>query len=197
MTDAPRILIIAQKDLNPTQRAEIVELCSRAYSEDFSSVVQLPDDQPIHSLAYLNGNLVSHALWFTRLLDYNGIPLQSAYVEAVATEPAYQGRGYASILLRHLARAITAYDIGALSPSDPAFYARLGWELWRGSLFVAAEAEIAPTPEYRVMILRVATCVWASCSPTPDAADPPESGDLTVQTCSNVVPIEPCNPARG
>jgi aminoglycoside 2'-N-acetyltransferase I len=155
MTDAPRMLIIAQKDLNTTQRAEIVELCSRAYSEDFSSIVQLPDDQPVHSLAYLNGNLVSHALWFTRLLDYNGIPLQSAYVEAVATEPAYQGRGYASILLRHLARAITAYDIGALSPSDPAFYARLGWELWRGSLFVAAEAEIAPTPEYRVMILRL------------------------------------------
>jgi aminoglycoside 2'-N-acetyltransferase I len=155
MTDTPRFLIIAQKDLIPTQRAEIVELCSRAYNEDFSSIVQLPYDQPFHILAHLNGNLISHALWFTRILNYNGIPLQSAYVEAVATEPAYQGRGYASLLLRQLARAITSYDIGALSPSDPAFYSRLGWELWRGCLFVASKSEISPTPEYRVMILRV------------------------------------------
>lgn len=74
MTDIPRIRVIAQKDLTPTQRAEIVVLCSRAYHEDFSAIVQLRDQQPFHILAHLNGNLVSHALWFTRILTYNGIP---------------------------------------------------------------------------------------------------------------------------
>jgi len=54
-----------------------------------------------------------------------------------------------------LAGAITAYDIGALSPSDPAFYARLGWELWRGPLAVATDAGITPTPDEEVMILRL------------------------------------------
>ena len=155
MIDTPRIEIIAQKDLNSPQRAEIVELCSRAYQEDFSSIVQLPYEHPIHILAYVNGDLVSHALWFTRNLDYNGIPLRSAYVEAVATQPECQGRGYASTLLRSLTNAIASYDIGALSPSDPAFYARLGWELWRGALFTDTEAGRVATPEYRVMILRL------------------------------------------
>jgi aminoglycoside 2'-N-acetyltransferase I len=155
MTDTFCIKIIAQKDLSPPQRAEIVELCSHAYQEDFSAIVQLPYDHPVHILAYATGTLVSHALWFTRLLSYNGFPLRSAYVEAVATEPAYQGCGYASLLLRQLALAITSYDIGVLSPSDPAFYSRLGWESWRGCLFVANESEISPTPEDRVMVLRV------------------------------------------
>jgi aminoglycoside 2'-N-acetyltransferase I len=155
MTDTPRIQIIAQKDLNQSQRDQIIELCSCAYQEDFSAIVQLPADQPVHILAYATDMLVSHALWFTRILSYNGVPLRSAYVEAVATQPAFQGRGYASTLLRHLAGAITSYDIGALSPSDPAFYTRLGWETWRGSLFVATESIRVATPEDRVMILRL------------------------------------------
>jgi aminoglycoside 2'-N-acetyltransferase I len=155
MTDALHIKIIAQKDLNQPERDQIVELCSRTYQEDFSSIVQLPYDHPVHILAYATGTLVSHALWFTRILSYNGLPLRSAYVEAVATQPAFQGRGYASTVLRNLAGAITSYDIGALSPSDPAFYTRLGWENWRGGLFVATESDSVATPEYRVMILRL------------------------------------------
>jgi aminoglycoside 2'-N-acetyltransferase I len=155
MTDPARIAVIAQQELSPLQRAEIVELCSQAYQEDFSSIVQLPYDRPFHVLAYANGDLVSHALWFTRILNYNGIPLRSAYIEAVATQPAYQGRGYASMLLRSLASAIASYDIGALSPSDPAFYSRLGWELWRGDLFAVTDVDTVATPEYRVMILRL------------------------------------------
>jgi aminoglycoside 2'-N-acetyltransferase I len=154
MTSALRIEIIARKDLTAHQHAEISALCSRAYGEDFSSILPL-FDQPTHILAYTNGDLVSHALWITRTLDYNATRLQSAYVEAVATEPAQQGRGYASALLRRLASAIATYDIGALSPSDPAFYSRLGWEVWRGPLYVATKAGNYPTPDEAVMILRL------------------------------------------
>jgi aminoglycoside 2'-N-acetyltransferase I len=155
MTDTLRMQIIAQQDLNQPQRDQIVALCSRAYQEDFSTIVQLPADQPVHILAYATDTLVSHALWFTRILSYNGVPLRSAYVEAVATQPAFQGRGYASTLLRDLAGAITSYDLGVLSPFDPAFYTRLGWENWRGSLFVTTESDRVATPEDRVMILRL------------------------------------------
>lgn len=154
MTSALRIAIIARKDLTARQHAEITALCSRAYGEDFSSVLPL-FEQPTHILGYANGDLVSHALWITRSLEADGTRLQSAYVEAVATEPTLQGRGYASTLLRRLASEIAAYDIGALSPSDPAFYTRLGWEVWRGPLYVATEAGSHPTPDEAVMILRL------------------------------------------
>src|SRR5215213_9888678 len=99
MTSALRIAIIARKDLTAHQHAEITALCSRDYGEDFSSVLPL-FDQPTHILGYANGDLVSHALWITRPLETDGTRLQSAYVEAVATEPTQQGRGYASALLR-------------------------------------------------------------------------------------------------
>jgi aminoglycoside 2'-N-acetyltransferase I len=154
MTNALRIAIVAREDLPPRQHAEIAALCSRAYGEDFSSILPL-FDHPTHILAYINGNLVSHALWITRPLDYNGTRLQSAYLEAVATEPTQQGRGYASTLLRRVASAIVSYDIGALSPSDPAFYTRLGWEVWRGPLYVATKAGNYRTPDETVMILRL------------------------------------------
>jgi aminoglycoside 2'-N-acetyltransferase I len=34
-------------------------------------------------------------------------------------------------------------------------YARLGWELWRGPLFVRTDAGLMPTPDEEVMILRL------------------------------------------
>jgi aminoglycoside 2'-N-acetyltransferase I len=155
MTNQLYITTVAQPDLTQPQRRQIIALCSQAYGEDFSSVVDLDVPEPFHILAFVHDELVSHALWFTRILHADGQPLRSAYVEAVATAPAHQGRGYASTLLQHLAGAISSYDIGALSPSDPAFYARLGWELWRGPLRITTDSESIHTPDDRVMILRV------------------------------------------
>jgi aminoglycoside 2'-N-acetyltransferase I len=149
-----RIDVLPGDSLTARQRAEIIALCSRAYEEDFSSLF---DDfaATTHVLANVGRRWVSHALWIERPLFYNGARLRSAYVEAVATEPAHQRRGYASAVLRALALAIGAYDIGALSPSDPAFYARLGWELWQGSLFVERDGRQHPTPDEVVMVLRL------------------------------------------
>lgn len=153
-TPALRIEIVPGASLSQAQYESIVALCTRAYEEEFEEILA-GFVEPTHVLGYLGGELVSHALWIPRTLLYNGAALRSAYVEAVATEPRYQGRGYASAVLRALAGAITAYDIGALSPSDPAFYARLGWELWRGPLAVATAEGIVPTPDEQVMILRL------------------------------------------
>jgi aminoglycoside 2'-N-acetyltransferase I len=80
----------------------------------------------------------------------------AAYIELVATDPASQGNGYASMLLRALVSKLTKHDIAGLSPSAESFYARLGWELWRGPLFVRTEAGIESSPEdEEVMILRL------------------------------------------
>lgn len=149
-----QIDVLPGASLSARRRAEIIALCSRAYEEDFSSLF---DDftKTTHVLAAVGGRWVSHALWIERPLFYNGIRLRSAYVELVATEPALQRQGYASAVLKALAQAITDYDLGALSPSDPAFYARLGWELWQGELFVMRAGRQYPTPDEAVMVLRL------------------------------------------
>jgi aminoglycoside 2'-N-acetyltransferase I len=43
----------------------------------------------------------------------------------------------------------------ALAPSDPAFYERLGWESWRGPLYVRKGGELVPTPGERAMVYRL------------------------------------------
>lgn len=155
MTGSPHIEVVPRRALAPAHYAAIVALCARAYDEPFDAHLA-PFDDATHVLASLDGELVSHALWVPRTLTYRGAPLRSAYVEAVATEPRHQGRGHATRVLRALADAITGFDLGALAPSDAAFYARLGWESWRGPLAVETPAGPEPTPGEAVMILRLA-----------------------------------------
>jgi GNAT superfamily N-acetyltransferase len=154
MTDALRIDIVPRAALGPGQAAEVAALCARAYEEPFAEILDAFADAT-HVLASSAGEIVSHALWVPRTLVADGVALRSAYVEAVATEPRHQRRGHASRVLRALAAAITGYDLGALSPSDAAFYARLGWEAWRGPVAVATDAGVVPTPDEEVMILRL------------------------------------------
>lgn len=137
------------------QRQAIIDLCTHAYEEDFSSIFEaLPG--AVHVLGYHGGLLVSHAAWVTRWLQPAGLPpLRTAYVEAVATHPAHQGKGYASAVMRHLASQLDDYDLAGLSPSDPAFYARFGWELWRGPLAIRTDGGLLQTPDEQVMVLRL------------------------------------------
>ena len=144
------------EDLSTAQRAEIISLCAAAYEEDFDHLFALlPGSTHVH--AYLGGTLVSHAAWVTRWLQPEGYAvLRAAYVEAVATAPDYQGRGFASAVMREVGAQIENYDIGALSPSDATFYERFGWEVWRGPLAIRTERGLVPTPDEEVMILRLA-----------------------------------------
>jgi aminoglycoside 2'-N-acetyltransferase I len=152
--------VVTADALGDTVRAEIIKLCESAYGEDFS---RLFDELPgsVHILARdAGGVLVSHAEWVTRWLQPAGHQvLRTAYVEAVATAPAQQGQGHATAVLRRVNAALAAdstWELGALSPSHPALYARAGWELWRGPLAIRGKNGIEPTPpDERVMILRL------------------------------------------
>jgi GNAT superfamily N-acetyltransferase len=159
MTDAPRIEVLSRGALTPARYDAILALCTRAYEEPFAEYLA-PFGDATHVLATVDGELVSHAMWVPRTLTHRGTPLRCAYVEAVATEPTRQRRGHATRVLRALADAITDFELGALSPSDAAFYARLGWEPWRGPLAVAtgdvaSGDAVTPTPDEEVMILRL------------------------------------------
>jgi len=154
LTEPLRIAVVPDTSLSPELYQEIVALCTHACGEDFAGILSLFAGAT-HVLGYLGDELVSHALWIPRTLTYNGMPLRCAYVEAVATEPRHQGHGYASAVLRALAAEISDYDLGALSPAEPVFYTRLGWEKWCGPLAVFTLEGMIPTPDEDLMILRL------------------------------------------
>jgi aminoglycoside 2'-N-acetyltransferase I len=90
-----------------------------------------------HLLAEIEGRVVGHVAVVERSLEVDGRPLRTGYVEAVATLPAWRGRGIATRLLGDAGVHIrAAFELGALSTGLPAFYERLGWRSWEGELAV-------------------------------------------------------------
>ncbi len=107
-------------------------------------------------MGYSQGKLVSHALWVTRWLRCADAPaLRTAYVEAVATHTTAQRMGFATAMMRSLATSIRDFDLGALSPAETSLSLRLGGEFWRGPLAIRTPNARLPTPEERVMLLRL------------------------------------------
>jgi aminoglycoside 2'-N-acetyltransferase I len=150
-----RFEVVASQNLSASVREEILHLCTAAYEEDFRPYLDVLQN-PVHLLAWRCGALVSHAAWVTRWLQVNGkTMLRTAYVEAVATLPAHQRQGLASAVMQQLVKHLADFDIAALSPSEVGFYARFGWELWRGQLAVRTEDGNVPTPDEEVMIYRL------------------------------------------
>jgi aminoglycoside 2'-N-acetyltransferase I len=146
------------RQLEDAVRREIVALCSSAFDEDFGRLFDLVPPGAWHVLARQEGRLVGHATWSERWLELQGLGLlRTAYVDAVATASELQGRGIGSRILQRLAEAVREdYDIGGLSTYRPGFYTRLGWQRWRGPLFVRTEQGLVPTPEEQgVMVLRL------------------------------------------
>ena len=90
--------------------------------------------------------------------------MRTAYVEMVATAPAYQRQGIGTAVMEKVA-AVAAqqlYDLAALCPADTELYAHLGWEYWQGQLFVRPRVRCVeeapapiPTPEEQVMVLKL------------------------------------------
>lgn len=152
---APELAVYPEDKLPPELREQLREMLRAAYDEEIDGYLGSLAD-PIHVVALVERHLVSHALWITRWLAPGDIaPLETAYVELVGTWPHLQGRGYASAVMRRLAQEISRYPLGGLSPSRPDFYTRLGWELWRGPLFIRTQNGPVPEPD-TVMILRTA-----------------------------------------
>ncbi len=134
----------------------VCALCNAAYEED--TAADFRDVGPgRHALGRVAGVIVSHAMIVPRALQVGDGPLlRTAYVELVATHPDHQRRGYATALLRGFETEMQDFDLGALSPSDADFYARFGWELWRGPLAVRTGTGLEASPDdEEVMILRL------------------------------------------
>ena len=173
-----RVKVIAAGEISPALLAEVKSLCGRAYAGENLGSLWAAYAADRYVVGFAGDLAVSHAMVVTRWLQAEDGPrLRTAYVELVATLPEFQGRGFATAVMERLGQAIGAagYDLGGLCPADTGLYQRLGWEYWRGPLFIrpagavggrdgmepepkfgdAAAASPIPTPEERVMILRL------------------------------------------
>lgn len=159
MSESVIVTSARTEELNADTRAAIVHVCNTAHQEsDFQHLFTYIPSGGIHVLAYRGPELVSHAVVTTRWLQPEGLPLlRTAYVDAVATLPAYQGQGIGSTLMRHLTSVIPDFEIACLETERVSFYAQLGWEAWRGPLAGRRAKELLPTPDQKgIMILRLA-----------------------------------------
>jgi aminoglycoside 2'-N-acetyltransferase I len=154
--DRLQIEVVPTDRLGTAQRAAIVRLCTSAFAQDFSALFDLVPSTASHILVRLDHMLLSHATWMPRWFQPHRQPLlRTAYVDAVATLPAYHGRGIGSLVMRELVTQIQDYDLGGLATSRVGFYERLGWECWRGPLSARMAHGLLPTPDEQVMILRL------------------------------------------
>lgn len=161
---APPLLTITSartENLDPLSRASIIRVCVAAHQEEsFKHLFTYIPSGGYHFLAYQEQEIVSHAVVTTRWLQPEGMPIfRTAYVDAVATIPVLQGKGYGSTVMLELTHALSIgvgnYQIACLETDKPGFYTRLGWQSWRGPLAGRGENGLIPTPGVGVMIFRL------------------------------------------
>lgn len=154
-----RVEVVSTGELTAAQRSAVIELCIAAHeNEAFRDLFSFLDGGGRHVLGHRGSELVSHAVVTTRWAQPAGQPaLRTAFVDAVATLPAYQGQGHGSAVMRRLAAAVDDdYEIGCLQTDRPTFYERVGWEVWRGPLAGRSQDGLVPTPDQQgVMVLRL------------------------------------------
>jgi len=111
-----------------------------------------------HAVAVGRERVVSHASVVARVLEVDGRPFPTGYVEAVATDPGRHGQGIGSLVMEEIGDIIRRdHELGALGTGRHAFYERLGWERWAGPTYVRTTGGgLARTPEEDdgVMVLR-------------------------------------------
>ncbi|MDE2778085.1 MAG: GNAT family N-acetyltransferase [Chloroflexota bacterium] len=165
MNDRFDFQIVEAGRLTSAVRAEVLGLCNSAYGEDVSHLFAAYTAD-VHVLARMGRVLVGHGMIVTRWLQAGAGPLlRTAYIELVATAEACRNQGIGARMVRELAgyAAANPYDLAALCPADTGLYGHLGWQYWRGPLFIRPRVSpgqketpaLIPTPEERVMILRL------------------------------------------
>lgn len=112
----------------------------------------------VHFLVELDGTIATHASVVQRELQVAGVAVRTGYVEAVATAPGLQGRGYGSVVMGAVATYIAAnFELGALGTGSQGFYQRLGWQVWRGPSGARTSDGVEPTPDEDGYILVLPT----------------------------------------
>jgi aminoglycoside 2'-N-acetyltransferase I len=160
--DGPvRLRRLATDELTPGEVAQIRSVLDAAFWDDEEE--RFTDDDWDHAVGGLHvvldiaGEIVAHGSVVERALEIDHRPVRTGYVEAVATAPGRQARGYGTRVMREIGDEIRArFELGALGTGSQGFYERLGWETWVGPSSVRTPEGEHRTPDEDgyIMILR-------------------------------------------
>jgi aminoglycoside 2'-N-acetyltransferase I len=144
-----RVRRLHSAQLSPSEIEVLRGLFAAAWPDgDFGETDWQHAQGGIHVLVEDDGEIRSHAAVVERDIEAAGHLLDTGYVEGVATWPEHERRGYGSAAMREVARIIDErYELGALGTGEHAFYARLGWQRWRGPTFVREVDGVTRTPD--------------------------------------------------
>lgn len=130
------VLVAPTAELEAATLADLDRLCAAGFDEPWDGYWERIGPA-VHVLVREADALVAHACFVERDLTVGTLDLRAAYVEAVAVDPQRQGSGLGSVAMRRLGELIVAgYPLGALATGSNAFYERLGWETWRGEIWL-------------------------------------------------------------
>lgn len=122
-----------------------------------------------HFVLDLDGEIATHSAVVERELWIRERPVRTGYIEAVATDPGHQGRGFRSLVMEAVTDHVReSFDLGALGTGRLSFHQRLGWEAWTGPAYVRDPGGLIRTPEDEGYILVLRT----RSSPSFDGTEP-------------------------
>lgn len=127
------IRIVPSAALTAGEWSTLTQLCVAAFDEPWDDYWE-NIGPGVHVLAEHPGRgIVAHAAIVDRLLYPHDLTLRSGYVEAVAVWPDLQRTGLGTQVMEVIDGMLDeSYELGALGTGSHAFYARLGWVVWRG-----------------------------------------------------------------
>jgi aminoglycoside 2'-N-acetyltransferase I len=149
--------VLRTADLTDHLEVALRRLLLDAFADDFS------DDDWEHALGGehvivdVGGRPVAHASVVPRVLELGDRAVRTGYVEAVGTASAVQGRGFGRRVMGEIEALVRRdFEMGALATGELEFYARLGWEWWRGPTSVRRGDQLVRSPDEdgAIMVLR-------------------------------------------
>lgn len=144
-------------DLSAVVLQAIHDLMLVAFDGDF------PDEDWEHTIGGTHffvteeAEVVSHASVVPRHLHADGSSFRTGYVEGVATHPDHRHRGLGlAVVTAATDHVRSEYELGGLGTDLFSFYARAGWERWRGKTFARTSRGLIHTADEDgyVMVLR-------------------------------------------
>ena len=157
---APRLRTMSSDALTEAEIALIRTILWEAFGDGDDAFAE--DDWThvlggTHFVLDLDGEIVTHAAIVERQLWIRERPVRTGYIEAVATDPGHQGRGFGSVVMEAVTDHVReSFDLGALGTGRLSFYQRLGWEAWKGPAYVRDPGGLIRTrdDEGYILVLR-------------------------------------------
>jgi len=146
MADAPteRLRRLPTDELTSAEIVAVRALMDAAFGPTPEDM--FTDDDWQHALGGMHfvldvaGRVAAHASVVERPLHVGRQTLRTGYVEAVATLPELHGRGLGTLLMTDVGEFVSSrFQLGALGTGSQHFYERLGWQVWRGPLYVVRD----------------------------------------------------------